>query len=53
MDGGVVGWLVVVWGWWGVSWCVGGGGAGNGCLGGILSAWCAGEGCCGWWREDG
>ena len=39
-------------GWWIEGW--GGGGLGGGCgLGGIWGEWCAGEGCCGWWREDG
>ena len=31
----------------------GGLGGGGGGLGGIWGVWCAGERCCGWWREDG
>ena len=43
-----------VWGGGGGGGLVGGGGlGGGGGLSGIWGAWCAGEGCCGWWREDG
>ena len=40
VGGGMCGGVGVVIGWWGGV-C--------GCWG----VWCAGEGCCGWWREGG